>query len=265
MNSVTQELLRSAQTYERAFVRACLSSSTDGGADSPEAPPSAWLTYRRIVRIRLRETIEHAFERVHARLGPSKFAELEAAFFHARGPRTVLLREVPREFLEFLSARIDAGEITDLPPWTLDLARFEWAELEVAYARDDDGGDVEPLAMNRALAISGACRVLRLGHRVHELSRDEPFGSPRAQSVSVCLYRDSQTFDVRVLELSESAVALLDGPSEGASLAERVQAAAAATGATLDAVWIEAFASLLTDLTERGIVLGSRSQLSKET
>jgi hypothetical protein len=242
------------------MVRLCMSDTDDGcGDDARAAAPATWFTYRRSVRARLRETIAHAFERLAARLGPETFCELQSAFFHARGPRGVILRHVPQEFLAFLVDHVRECQVPDLPPWTIDLARFEWAELEVAYAADEDPWrPAGPLSMERPLALSDACRILRLEHRVHDLSREHPSESLRAEGVTICLYRDRETFDARVLELSESAAILLESAgSQGRTLTESAKLAASHTGAAFDATWLGAFAALVADLTERGVVIGS--------
>lgn len=253
------ELLRSALAYERSMVRLCMADLDGGCASDADADASReWLTYRQLVRARLRETLEHGFERLHGRLGERQFGRLREEFLHATGPSRTLLRHLPEDFLERLARRLDDGELTDLPPWTMDLARFEWAELEVAYAPDDVAAH-DPLSMDRPLAITASCRLLRLGHRVHELPREDHPQPVAPGMTAICLYRDRSSFDVRVLELSEPAACLLEEVlAGGLPLSECARRAAERSGSAIDATWLAAFATMLTDWTARGIALGVR-------
>lgn len=259
-------VLRSAYAYEQALVRLCFNDVDQGCSDlsAPLTQPS-WLSYRRMVRARFHETIEHAFERLAAQLGHETFCKLEGSFLEKRGPKELVLRHVPRDFLEFLvggAARDKSPIFATIPAWAVDLARFEWAELEVAYAQDEVAIDlVGPLAMDRPLALSPTCRVLQFGHRVHELSRERPTETIRPGKVSLCIYRDRETFDVRVLELSQSAAELLSSPELSVRpLADLAKLSAERSGTTIDGGWLDAFAMLLADLSERGVVLGSHAK-----
>jgi hypothetical protein len=251
MLDVEDNPLDRARRFQRALVHTCMSEEAD-----PDVP-AAWLTYRRMARTRFFETLEHAFERLVARLGVETFRGLESEFLAAQPPRKVVLRVVPSEFLLHLgkSVRVRAG---DLPSWVQDLAAFEWAELDAAYAPNDLDA-VAALTMDRPLAVASHVRYLKLSHATHLLTRDEPLAPIGTEAADVCIYREAESFEVRTLELSTSAAAILRQSLEGRlSLLECVRIACAETGETLDEAWLHSFSELIADFIRRGIVRGSR-------
>lgn len=217
--------------------------------------PERWLVYRRMVRGRLRETVAHGFERLEARVGADVFSAWFEAFLAQRPPRSLYLREVAGEFAMFLEGYERPGDAH--PAQTIDLARFEWAELDCAYdARPSP--EALPLAMDACPALSPSLRLLRLEWAVHRLGRDEPQAELAEGPVWVCVYRDRESFDVRLLELTEVTGRLLES-MVGADrpLVELVRGAALGAGVTLDGTWLAALSDVLADLSQRGILLGS--------
>lgn len=248
--------LEGAHAFQHALARMCLHASDDGCAHGVEERPlpGAWLTYRRLVRARLQETVEHAFERLAQHLGAEAFCSLVAQFLATRGPRTRLLRLVPGEFLEFLATRADT-----LPSWALDLARFEWIELEVAYELDDPSGPSVDTVLAGPVIASRAVRLLDVAHRVHLLPREGPLESIGAGPATLCIYRDPTSFDTRVLELNDSAASIVRAARRpgGITIDEAARAAAATTPGRIDASWLDAFSTLIVDLGTRGILLSA--------
>lgn len=250
--------------YQRTLRAVCFDREpSDADVASLGAEPWRWLTYRRMVRARLYETIDHGFERLASLLGEARFHAIVDRFFAERGPRSPYLRDVPGELCAFLEAWLpSAPERTDLPPFTLDLARFEWAELDTAYTADEArADDVVELDMNLPAVLTPARRLLRVEHTVHRL---DPGGDPSAvvpEPTWLCLYRDPASHDVRTLELTPITGLLLEeiGRSER-SLADVVRAVAEREGATIDVGWVEAFSGVLAEFLERGLLLGSRAR-----
>lgn len=218
--------------------------------------PERWLIYRRMVRARLREAVGHAFERLEARVGAEAFGAWFEAFLARRPPRSAYLREVAGEFAAFLEGHERPGD--PHPALTLDLARFEWAELDCAYDASPPPAAV-PLAMDARPALSPAHRLVRLGSAAHRLGRDEPRAEVAPGPVWVCLYRDPQTFDVRVLELTDVTGRLLEAMARAdRPLVESIRQAAGDEGAALDGAWLAALSDVLADFAGRGLLLGSR-------
>ena len=220
-----------------------------------------WEVYRRIVRQRLREVVGHAFARLRARLGGERFDAIVARWLASAPPRSPHLRDVPGEMLAWLESNPSALRAFDAAPFALDLARFEWAELAVAYAADgprglEDGCEVGELAMDRTAILAAAHVRLDLVYPVHRLADDAIDLAP--SPVPLCLYRDHTPLDVQTLELSPTAAAIVDALARGrVTLTRAVEVSAARHGAAIDAPFVEALSEVLADFVERGLVLGS--------
>jgi hypothetical protein len=224
------------------------------------ANPERWKVYRRMVRARFADSIEHGFERLHAVAGADQFREIVWQFLAESPPRSHYLRDIPGEFLQFFER--DRDRLTRcyaLPAYALDLARYEWAELETAYSFEEtSAAKVGPLAMDRVPVLSPAHRLIDLAYPVHRMGTAGHDETMQAAPFSLCLYRDAKTHEVAVLELTPVTASMLSLMQPRTStLTEVVQNAAHAVGATVDVAFIEALSTLLADLIERGVLLGS--------
>jgi uncharacterized protein len=242
-------------------------------SDPPESAFAAlgdssprWKVYRRMARARLAESIAHAFERFSEVVGPACFGELVTQFLAEAPPRSHYLRDVPGEFLRFFEKNeMERVRAQVLPDYALDLARYEWAELETAYAYDEAAPtEVGPLQMDAVAVLTPAHRLIDVGYPVHRLETAGHGLDTCAAPFSLCLYRDPKTHQVETLELTAVTAAmlsLLEG--RNMTLTEVVKKAAALVGASLDVAFVEALSTLLADLIQRGVLLGSL--VSKET
>jgi hypothetical protein len=242
-------------------------------SDPPEAAfaalgsdPARWKVYRRMVRSRLAESIEHGFERLLGVLGADTFRNIIAEFLAEAPPRSHYLRDVPGEFLDFFEKNRDAlTRVYTLPAYALDLARFEWAELETAYRFDEASAlHVGPLDMNQIAVLTPAHRLIDLAYPVHRMDGGGADETLPTAPFSLCLYRDPKTHEVAVLELTPvTAVMLSLIERRTMTLTQVVRNAAETVGATVDVAFVEALSTLLADLTERGVLLGCLAR--KET
>jgi hypothetical protein len=99
---------------------------------------------------------------------------------------------------------------------------------------------------------------------VHRLDADGSHAELSPEPFSLCLYRDARTHEVATLELTPVTARILAAMARGASpLADIVRAAAEAEAMPVDRAFVEALSTLLADLTERGVLLGSLA--AKET
>jgi hypothetical protein len=236
-------------------------------SDPPEAVfaalganPERWKVYRRMVRLRFAESIEHAFERLLAVVGADCFRAIIWQFLAEAPPRSHYLRDVPGEFLRFFEENRNALMRTYvLPGYALDLARYEWAELETAYSFEETGAaEVGPLDMHRVAVLSPALCLIDLAYPVHRMGTDGHDDAMQPAPFSLCLYRDAKTHDVAVLELTPVTGAMLNlMECRNMPLTEVVRNAAQRVGVTVDVAFVEALSTLLADLIERGVLLGS--------
>ena len=213
------------------------------------------LVYRRLLRANLYEAIEIAIPRVVARLG-EVFDEYFDRFLAERGPRTHYLRDVTTELLDFCAAAWAAD--TRVPPYMMDLARHENVQIEIGAMQSRPVGE-EPgeLELEKPLRFIEAARVMRYGFAVHRLSEDSADRTePEARTTALLVYR-SPEHEVRYLELTPLAAAILERLLGGAPLGPGIQAACAAEGAAIGPDVLDGAARLLADLAERGALLGA--------
>jgi uncharacterized protein len=224
------------------------------------ANPERWKVYRRMVRSRFVENVEHGFERLRAIVGEEPFREIIACFLAESPPRSHYLRDVPGEFLHFFEHhRERLMRAYALPAYALDLARYEWAELETAYSHEEASAlEVGSLVMDRTPVLTPAHRLVDVAYPVHRMGTSAYDASMQPAPFSLCLYRDPKTHEVAVLELTPVTAAMLCAmESRTSTLTEVVRNAAATVGVTVDVAFVDALSTLLADLTERGVLLGS--------
>ena len=223
-----------------------------------------WRAYRRMVRARFYQVVDHAYERLIGAIGADRFHRIVDRFLAELPPRSPYLRDVPGEFLRFVERRREVlDEPPALPPYAFDLMRYEWAELDAAYSHEEvRASDVLPLDMDRPAVLSPAHRVLDLEYRVHSMATDGSGAPASRDPISLLLYRDRRTHEVETLELTPVAATMLSAMEhrEGSApvpLVQVVREAAERHGAAVDVAFVEALSTLLADLTERGVLLGS--------
>lgn len=210
--------------------------------------------YRTLVRASLREAVTSILPRTAARMG-DRFDEELDAFYAAVGPKTHYLRDVPLELVAWAAGRWEAD--ASLPPFLVDLARHEVAELEVAASADDVRPAVAELVLDRPAVFAEAVRLARYGFAVHQLPLDEDDRSePEARDVWLLLYRDEE-HQLRYLELTPAAAAIVGRMLAGETTEAALRGGAADAGVAFDDALLAGTARLLGDLAERGVLLGS--------
>src|SRR5262249_10979113 len=115
------------------------------------------------------------------------------------------------------------------------------------------------IALERGVLLAASTRLYRYDHAVHQLdaaldARDVPERVPTA----LLAYRDAD-HEVRFLELTPLAAAILERVGRGEPLGQSVLGACAALGAAVDPSVTGSTAALLEDLLARGAVLGGKA------
>jgi hypothetical protein len=212
------------------------------------------LVYRKLVQGTLREAVELGMPRALARLGPL-FDEYFARFLAERGPRTHYLRDVTGELLDFC-AELWLSD-PRVPPYLLELARLEALRIEIAAAPPRAAQQpLAPLELDAGLAFSEAQRLLYCAYRVHELSESLLDRAAPAHGPTQLLVYRSPDHMVRYLELTPLAAAIVTRLQAGESLKDSLLGAARAAGTELDDATLSGAATLLADLSARGVLLG---------
>lgn len=222
--------------------------------DEIRSPAGSGL-YRTLVRRGLADMLRYQLPRTAAHLG-DRWNEDVTWYLDATLSRSHYLRDAAFEFFARIAPRWSADP--SVPPYIVDLARFELLAFEVRNAPDDpEIASPQPLALDRRVGISLAARVVRSAHAVHLLDDDEDSREPpAAESVILCAYRDAD-LEMRTLVLTRSAAEILERLLAGAPLGEAVSGAAAACSVALDPPFLQGAARLLEDLGERGVVRGA--------
>ncbi|WP_437275793.1 putative DNA-binding domain-containing protein [Sorangium sp. So ce375] len=228
-------------------------------------PPKRLLLYRSLIRRGLTGAIRAGIPRTAARLG-ARFEADVARFIEAELPRSRYLRDVAFEFVGFAAPRW-AGD-PEVPAYLGDLARHELAAFAAACAEQDDDeagapgtpGDAAPpheeLSLDRGARFQRAAALVRYEHAVHRLHGDEAARDvPAREPTRLLVYRDA-AHDVRFLELTPLAAEILGRLLAGAALGAAVVEGCAALGRPVDGPVLESTAALLSDLAERGALLG---------
>ena len=130
------------------------------------------LTYRSLVRFALRDPLPDCFPITKALLGEAWEACLDA-FLDARAIQSPYYRHIHPHFVEWLASSV-WGQ--DRWPFLLSLAHFEYLELEVLRAPEDepDQGLLETPAPDRRVRFSASARNLAYPWRVQEATEEEP-------------------------------------------------------------------------------------------
>jgi len=211
--------------------------------------------YRGLLRGNLYEAIEIAIPRVVARLG-DVFDEYFDRFLAERGPRTHYLRDVTRELLDFCEPLWNAD--SRVPAYAMDLARHENVQIEVGALETRPLG-VEPgeLDLERPVRFVEATRLMRYAFAVHRLPESaEDRADPAHEPTALLVYRNPE-HEVRYLELTPLAAAILERLLAGQALGPAITGACNDRGAAIDASVLDGTARLLADLGERGALLGA--------
>ena len=228
-----------------------------GGEDlaSMASPQGAerMLVYRSLVHNRFRGAVEVSLPRTANRLGARRLVEQVSAFIDERASSSAYLRDIAAEFVAWAVPFWDQDE--QVAAYLPDLARHELLTFELAAAMDEPIDDHEAnVDIDRPLVFRGPVRLDRYDFSVHRESAEEP----TAGTVHVLAYRDAEDV-ARFLELSEAAASILEHLLPGKlPLRAAIERGCRDAGLAVDDALLAGAAELLSDLAERGVLLGSR-------
>lgn len=255
LEGVLGELLLGGELTQAALLRSC----QERGVEAADAAAllegfERLVVYRELVQENLREAVRSSIPRTMARLG-ALFDEYFARFLRERAPRTHYLRDVTTELLDFCEPLWERD--ARLPGYLPELARHESLHIEISALPALPRGYVPAaLELERGVELGAALRLVRYRHAVHELPEAETDRSePPRREAALLVYR-SPEHEVRYLELSELAHAVLERLVAGSTLGAAVQEAARQLRSELTEAVLASAASLLADLAERGVVWG---------
>ncbi len=210
-----------------------------------------------MVQGRLHRTIKNFLPRVAHLLG-SRFAGEFRLYMEVEAPRTPYLRDVPVEFVAWAAPRW--RENPEIPAYIGDLARYEILRDHVANA--PGGGEAEtgiPLALDRPLRVDGSAQLQEFAYAVHEVAGSpiDQTPEPSSRHTWLLVYRNRTTHRVHFIDLTPRAAALIRRLQAQEAVQNALAGAAADVGGQLDDEFLAAMVHFLTDLGERGVLLGA--------
>jgi hypothetical protein len=213
------------------------------------------LLYRKLVRDNLERALRDTLTRTCARLG-GHFERYFDEFLRLHPPSTRLLKDLTPAFLEFALPRW--AKDPEVAPYLSDLARHEALQVRVASELHRPQHDLlAELALDEAVEFILALALVRYDFAVHRLPEDvNSRVLPEQSAVSLLAYR-SPEHEVRYLELSVFAAELLSGLlDQRLTLRQALTEAAQKSNLPLDDRLLSGALGLLSDLAERGALLG---------
>lgn len=229
-----------------------------------EAPPPGieerrLQVYRDLFFNSVRGILSSNFPVLRQILGEPAWPELLRAFYREHRSATPLFPELPREFLQYLQARAEAG--AGDPPWWLELAHYEWVELALDLSEERDEDVPHDPAGNLLAGVPAASPLawpLAYAWPVHQLAPGRVPDAPPAAPTLLLVRRDA-AFNVRFHALSPLTFRLLQRLSEQPALTGREQllALAAEAGAPDAEAFLAEGERMLDQLRRDGVLLGT--------
>ncbi|TDR48519.1 hypothetical protein DFR29_101139 [Tahibacter aquaticus] len=226
----------------------------------PGVDPRRMQVYRDLFYNNVEGLLSNNFPVIRSLYDTADWHGLITEFLRDHRAQTPLFPEIGRELMRWLEQRAEDGR--DDPPFLLELAHYEWAELalsldeqEISATPHQSGGDV----IAGIPVVSPLAWVLGYNFPVQRIRRDYQPSAPPAEPTWLLLVRgrDDQVSFLEINGLTAALIERLRGNSEqsgGAVLAALLQEIAPASADTL----YDAGCGILRNLQQREAILGIR-------
>lgn len=214
--------------------------------------------YRRLFFNNIRSLLAANFPVLRSLYEEAAWRQLVREFYAEHRCRTPLFPEVAREFLRYLQEREPR---TDDPPFLLELAHYEWVELALSldeHEIDDIPADRDGDLLEGRPVLSPLAWPLSYRYPVHRIKAEFKPAQAPAEATHLLVYRDRDD-RVRFMLLNDVTRLLLQQLRESPhrSGREHLYQVAGAIGHPDTQRVIESGATVLEDLRERDVLLGS--------
>lgn len=241
---------------EHAMLRLCCDTEAPNleslGLDEEHA--KIWGIYRHMVRSRFLEEGRASLRRTLKAVGESAFVAMFDRFLADAPPRSRAFFGVVPELAAFAAEHW--SDNAEVPAFASDLVKYEGARVRVADMVSRRERSVAEFEFDRVPELHDAMVLLSVTHRVH---RDpEPDGSYEQRATEICVYRAKDERTVGAYVLGSFAAGCMRAWQEGATVSDSVAHVCAAQQIAANAKLIDGLCTVLSDLIERGVVLGSR-------
>ena len=171
--------------------------------------------YQEIVFNNLFESISACFPVAQEVLGKRVWLNLVRSFLREYSANTPIFREIPQEFLSFLSMQVKLAD-THFPPYLLSLCHYEWIELAVSTSPLSETHHEAPeiWSLKRAEnllayqpAFTPTMQLLDYEYAVQKIS---PRYKPKEKvSTQLLVYQDAE-YNVKFVELNPVTYRLIE-------------------------------------------------------
>jgi hypothetical protein len=214
------------------------------------APRERWLMYRHMVRARLFQMIKNGLPKSAEVVGPARFDAAIGRYLAEHGPRTRFIREIVGELVRFALPIWERDP--EVPGHAVDLVRFEDAKWRAASAPIPELA-LDAFDFERVPEWNPTLEVLEVSHRVDK----NPIDPPRLPlPCTLLVFRKPETTNTWAYGVSGTGAALVRAWRSGVSCADGARQVL--EGRTPDAKFIDELATVLAELVEQKMILGSR-------
>ncbi len=233
--------------------------------DPQNTPPPAGIEARRmdlyeeLFYNNIHDFLSNAFPVLRKLHDDEKWHALARDYFAIHRAHTPLFHEMPREFLHYLQD--ERGEHEGDYPFMLQLAHYEWIELELLTTEENvPGCDADGDLLSGIPLLSPHTRILSYPYAVHKIGPDHIPQQPDEAPTHLLVYRDSQD-KVGFIELNPVTARLLQLLTEQPDRSGEkllLQIAAELQHPNPQTV-VDGGSEILSDLKQRDIILGTKS------
>lgn len=251
VNTPERHRFQDVQYAFAAYIRA-----PDSAAAPHDVPPRRMAVYAELFFANVAEQLATAFPVLHATTTTEYWDGLCRSFFADHQCTSPFFHELPSEFLNWLES--EHTPAADDPPYLLELAHYEWAELALTLSADELPPR-EPLphdVMGWTPRLSPLAWPLAYGYAVHRIGQNYQPTTSEATATYLLVYRDRQD-QVGFMELNRVSARLLQliGEHGDQSCRAHLQQIASELQQELDTGLQQAGISLLQQLHQLDIVL----------
>jgi len=202
--TLNAQTLASFQAYQLAFSQHLRDEKNPAPAGIVK---KRMAVYQEIVFYNLFQAVSACFPIAQKILGKRRWQKLVKDFFKYHAANSPFFREIPAEFLFFLSNQ----NTENLPEYFLSLCHYEWIELALTNRKSDDLSSKHKILtstdlLNFELVFISEMELLSYEYSVHEISeKNKP---KQKQHTYLLVYRNAE-FDVKFVVLNEITFTLL--------------------------------------------------------
>jgi hypothetical protein len=222
-----------------------------------DVPARRMALYEELFYNNINEALTNAFPVLRKLHTDVQWHTLVRDYFTTHRARTPLFHQMAREFIDYLQH--ERGSVAGDRPFMLELAHYEWVELELLGAEDElppcnDSGDL----LDNIPLLSPLTRLLSYHYPVHRIGPDYIPQHAAATPTHLLVWRDRQD-EIGFMTLNPVTARLLQhlsGPPQ-ASGRELLEQIAAELHHPNPQTVIEGGRAILEELRQRDILLGT--------